>query len=218
MTDLYETLGVERTATTENIRAAFRNKAKQAHPDAGGSPEEFHAISQAAAVLTAPRKRARYDATGDSTDKASNDHAAAMNIITSMVEQILGQINDDLIVDDLVEKMRIAAREREQNIRNDIEGMKRNTLRLSKFAMRFKRKSGDNALRAMIEYKISGITRAMEDAEIALRHAGMAVDILKDYSFEVDARPQMQTGTNAANALYGQMAQQSTGQTESWWR
>ena len=42
--DLYEDLGVSRDALPGDIRKAFRKKAKKAHPDAGGSEQDFHAI------------------------------------------------------------------------------------------------------------------------------------------------------------------------------
>jgi curved DNA-binding protein CbpA len=41
MQDLYAALGVARDADRADIRRAYRDKARSAHPDAGGSPEEF---------------------------------------------------------------------------------------------------------------------------------------------------------------------------------
>lgn len=63
MEDHYETLGVPRDATQEQIRAAFRRVASEAHPDRqGGSTERMQAVNAAYAVLSDEERRAAYDA------------------------------------------------------------------------------------------------------------------------------------------------------------
>ena len=43
----YELLGVDKKATTEEIRKAFRKKALKEHPDKGGDPEKFKEVTGA---------------------------------------------------------------------------------------------------------------------------------------------------------------------------
>lgn len=60
----YRTLGVERTASAEDIRTAFRLRAKELHPDRRGPPgdeEPFHRLSEAYEALRDPQRRLRYD-------------------------------------------------------------------------------------------------------------------------------------------------------------
>ncbi len=57
----YVVLGVETTATTMQIRSAYRDKAKQAHPDAGGDPASFRRLLEAYQTLTNDRERRAYD-------------------------------------------------------------------------------------------------------------------------------------------------------------
>jgi DnaJ homolog subfamily C member 3 len=45
--DLYAILGVAHDADFDTIRAAYRNAAKTAHPDLGGTAEEFEALKEA---------------------------------------------------------------------------------------------------------------------------------------------------------------------------
>jgi preprotein translocase subunit Sec63 len=43
----WDVLGVSRTATKDEINKAFKRKARQAHPDVGGSDDEMKEINQA---------------------------------------------------------------------------------------------------------------------------------------------------------------------------
>ncbi len=65
MNDYYEILGVDRGASQDEIKKAFRRLARETHPDANpGDPEaehRFRAIAEAYEVLSDPQKRARYD-------------------------------------------------------------------------------------------------------------------------------------------------------------
>ena len=58
---LYEVLGLTPTATTEQIKAAYRRAARATHPDAGGSSETFHVVAEAYEVLSNPQQKAAYD-------------------------------------------------------------------------------------------------------------------------------------------------------------
>ncbi|HKS44341.1 MAG TPA: DnaJ domain-containing protein [Amycolatopsis sp.] len=57
----YDLLGVGRNASTAEIKSAYRSRARSAHPDAGGSPGEFHRLRQAYETLSDPARRAAYD-------------------------------------------------------------------------------------------------------------------------------------------------------------
>ena len=59
--DLYQALGVDPGASDRDIKAAYRRRAAEHHPDKGGDTEQFLAVQLAYDTLSDPGRRDRYD-------------------------------------------------------------------------------------------------------------------------------------------------------------
>ena len=59
--DHYSTLGVNKDASPDDIKRAYRKLASQHHPDKGGNKEAFQKVQQAYETLSNPQARQQYD-------------------------------------------------------------------------------------------------------------------------------------------------------------
>ena len=68
MTDYYEILGINRNASKDEIKSAFRKMARKWHPDINKSPDaeaKFKELGKAYETLMDDEKRATYDRFGE---------------------------------------------------------------------------------------------------------------------------------------------------------
>lgn len=99
--DYYEVLGVNRTATDDELKKAYRQLAKKYHPDTNPGDKEaeakFKEASEAYAVLSDPDKRRQYDQFGHSAFEAGGGGGAGGFDFSGMdMGDIFGDIFGDL--------------------------------------------------------------------------------------------------------------------------
>ena len=93
MRDFYELLGVDRGASADEIRRAYRKLARRYHPDVNKEPkaeERFKAISEAYDVLGDPEKREQYDRLGRARDRGPDLGGFDTGDLGDLFETFLG--------------------------------------------------------------------------------------------------------------------------------
>lgn len=184
--DPYATLGVARDAAPDEIKKAFRAKAKNAHPDRGGSPEKFAEIKKSELILLDPERRAQYDATGE-IDEIEPDQETAR--IFQLVAQILGELIADESHEpsshDLVDVITNALRRDIEAKREQLGKIRRLTQRAARLGKRFRKKSGKgNALDGIVGGHVAAFRRHEADLLEAIGDRQKAIELVSEYVFE----------------------------------
>src|SRR5262245_25393894 len=111
----YEILGVKPDASFDEIRQAYRQLSKTAHPDVGGDHETFQRLVKAHDLLTDPERRRRYDETGDDAEPVDLNAQLNAHLVTlfqAIVGEALKTPSCDLTKIDVVHRMREAMLQR----------------------------------------------------------------------------------------------------------
>lgn len=184
----YETLGVEPTASMADIKAAWRKKCSENHPDRkGGNPESMAAINAAYECLSDPERRAGYDETGRDPAQGPSLDDIAEKALQLLIEQILEQSPKG----DLVKLLDAAITREVKGIEKALAKDERTVERLSKQLDRVVRKSAGRSslfnvvLQERIKRAQSDIEQGRQHLEISLR----ALEILRDH---VDTTPDIE--------------------------
>lgn len=180
MPTLYETLGVDKSASTSEIKRAYRRRASKAHPDkAGGDGSAMAALNKAHEVLTDPVRRLNYDASGRDCEPPPL-HEAAQNMLSTFFAEGLSndEVNDVTVyvrgrLDSVVQGATTAAADARMKIK-----------RFEKKRARITVKSGTNLVHHLIDDVLRRLAAETQNADQAIAVANLATEQLAEYQFE----------------------------------
>jgi curved DNA-binding protein CbpA len=186
---LYEVLGLQSGAAPKEIKAAYRVRAQETHPDReGGSVEAFQEVSNAYEVLSDTVRRARYDETGTSAAMPDQESSAR--------EQIVGRLNAALASEIDFARVDLLAHIRNEVVtaidnhkRIQIPGLKRHEKRIMEVLKRLKKKGGgESFMNGVLELRL----QQQRDQLVAMEQAQKVLErmlvILAEHEFQVDAQ------------------------------
>jgi len=204
LSDLYEILGLKRTAGRKDIHKAYRRKAKIAHPDGGGTVEAFNQLVTAYAVLSDTKARAKYDETGEiDPPRPDNFDGGAIEIIAEKLGLVIHAEHDlaSLHVGALIEQ---AIAEDIASRKGSIAHQQRAAERLVALRARAKPKgqSDGNLVARVLDWHELAIRNHIKKHEESVRFLERALEILQDYSFTDDlVSAQAEEVTGALNDI-----------------
>ena len=164
MKNLYDIIGVSRNATPEEIKKAYKAKAKELHPDKeDGDEEAFKELSEAYKVLSDTANRERYDNTGQYGEQGGFQQRFIAFVQTVIIQQIrfTNNFNQDMI------KVFVGEVERRQHeIEDSIPDIVEKNKNLQQFVDRIKKKDGSESILIQM---VLGIMETNEKAIASMR-------------------------------------------------
>lgn len=188
MTDLYETLGSEKDADHKALKKAYLKRARETHPDTGGSKEEFQAVERAYRILKDPDERAHYDRTGKAKDDGPSTEDWAQSLLDQMFNHVLEQ--DDMLYEDIFETLRGHVKDM---LKQNTDSTKKQALKVKRAETAIKktsRKSDANPVLLEIMGRARDAAQALlEKFQKEREIFAEALSLVDGYSFAPDPKP-----------------------------
>lgn len=191
MLDPYVILGVDRSASARDIRAAYRRAAKTAHPDAGGDPEAFALLNEAAELLGDPVRRAAFDRDGVWSRKQVERHPDAdlFPLLGSLMAQIIAADQVDPEHDDLVELLRSQIAQNTNQRRQEAETIAAAVRRIERHKARLRREGdGENLMAGLVNGQLDRLRKQHEGATKAAEINDRMIVFLAGYTWDREKR------------------------------
>lgn len=193
MSNPYETLGVKSDASNAEIKAAYRRKANETHPDKGGEPDAFLAVSNAFRILSDERDREYFDRTGKEKQKVDVSEVAKAVVGVAIQEIIISPgfrpESSDLIAETR-KKIHGEVSRKIKDARGEVRNLEK---RLNKFREAIDRTSStdpQNAIIIVMERAVKEINKAIRGIEDDIKTEELiqkaALSILKNYNYKFD--------------------------------
>ncbi len=187
MTNPYEILGVRRDATDEQVKAAYRRRAKATHPDSGGNPEAFSRVQKAYELLLDPVRRKVFDDTGYDVELADPVDLQALIVIEKLVNQLTLDEREPGTFDPLA-RMRSDLSEEMRKARFSKRELERHASRIEHHLERLEKRPATDILGSMLRARIKAISTAIGETEAKIKANERACEMLYDYTYEVDVQ------------------------------
>ena len=184
--DLYEILGISSNATLEDIKFAFKQKAKIYHPDIPetGDEKQFILIKKAFDILSNPSTKKQYDKTGYVQQDKEDLIANAYHVISVSLQEFIKQNNIenrinilDLMVKNCVSKI--------NNFKKMLDTLEKKRMLMVILKRRFRKKKsdGNNQFQSIINELLQSIKEEMAQLQSQIEIYKYVKKILTEYDY-----------------------------------
>lgn len=187
VTNPYEILGVRRDASDDQIKSAYRRRAKTTHPDSGGAPEAFSRVQKAYELLLDPVRRKLFDDTGYDVELADPVDLQALIVIEKLVNELTLDEREPGSFDPLA-RMRSDLSEEMRKSRFSKRELERHSARIEHHLERLEKRPSTDILGSMLRARIKAIATAINETEAKIKASERACEMLYDYAYEVDVQ------------------------------
>jgi curved DNA-binding protein CbpA len=183
---LYDILNVDKKATDEEIKKAYKDKARESHPDKpGGSNEKMQEIVHAYDVLKSKSKRDRYDRTGQ-----ENEDPFDVKFDMLIQEVIIGTIEnnstDKLEKTDLADLFIKFVQKRQKSANDTIRDLDTKIAKYNKIKNRFT----SERISRVIANNITNMELNKAIVEDDIKFFGECLAVLNDVKYTYDPEPE----------------------------
>jgi curved DNA-binding protein CbpA len=180
MKSLYEELGVSASASTEEIKTAYRRRVRETHPDAGGNADEFRRVQQAYDVLADADSRRRYDEQGLDSEKVLGVPSGA-EILAKALSELISDPTAPVQSLDSVRTLRSMLTGTSKRIAKEAAKKRRRLTELEGIAARLERNGGDAILEGVMESWMKPVRGGIATDEAWVENLTEAEGILDRY-------------------------------------
>lgn len=186
MTDPYDILGVGRDASDEQIKAAYRKRAKGTHPDSGGDAEAFGRLKKAHELLLDPVRRKVFDDTGYDVELTDAVDLQALVAIEKLItDMVLDEREPGTF--DPVAHMRASLLEEIRKANFSKSELERHSDRIRLHLDRLGKRPGKDVVGHMLRARIKAIATAIGETDAKIGATERACDMLDGYLYVMDA-------------------------------
>ena len=189
---------------------------KKAHPDTGGSAEEFKRVQTAHMVLADDVKRARYDATGEfAEDQPNIELAQILEGMSVVIDIALGDLiksGREASQSDFISAMMQVINAQRQERNKEKANFKTVSDKWEAIIGRFSTEDGPNYLDQVVRGKVSQLAFLIAGTDQQIERLNKIEKLIKTYRYRRDQAPQ---GPTTVTFGLNQFAEQLRG-TGAW--
>ena len=185
MKSYYEILEIEKDATQDEIKIAYKKKAKENHPDHGGDANKFVEVLEAYNTLKDPKKREEYDISGKKKTRTIYDLA---NKAVQMYFKKFLNTGDKVLETDVIQEILKLLGSDELRNKHEQKKIKKRIKVLEKLTKRIERKGNINhsPIEELLKSEIDDCQMKLNQTKFNSIVNGIVFQILQDYNLRRD--------------------------------
>lgn len=182
--DLYNELGVNKDVSQKDLEKAYKDKAKEVHPDKnGGDTKKMQELNNAYAVLKNPSRRSRYDETGDETETPFDLKFA--DLVQTIFIQVIDRTENIEGIDmigrlvDMIEEIIKGGVETKEDLSAKI-------VKLNKVLVRLEKKGSDDSILVVLQNNVFELKRQIAVTDEQVEFMNKSLEIVRGYSYKFE--------------------------------